>query len=74
MARINTAVLIAQAAIVADRANLVRQDPAVVKAAKQALADSRRLGARPALSSRRPTPHGGAQIGETAKHTATTYV
>ncbi|WP_205351530.1 hypothetical protein [Mycobacterium bourgelatii] len=40
MARINTALLIAQqAAIVADRANFVRQDPAVVKAAKQARAD-----------------------------------
>ncbi|MDP7704883.1 hypothetical protein [Mycobacterium sp. TY815] len=39
MARINTAVLIAEVAIVADRANFVRQDPAVVKAAKQARAD-----------------------------------
>lgn len=39
MARINSAVLIAQVALAADRANLVRKDPAVVKAAKQAFAD-----------------------------------
>lgn len=39
MARINTAALIAQAAIAAGHANFVRQDPAVVKAAKQARAD-----------------------------------
>lgn len=39
MAHVNTAVLVTQAAIVADRANLVRQDPAVVKASKQARAD-----------------------------------
>jgi hypothetical protein len=45
MARINTPVLIAaQAAIVADRANFVRQDPAVVKAAKQARADFAQAG------------------------------
>ncbi|WP_319436177.1 hypothetical protein [Mycobacterium sp. RTGN5] len=44
MARINTATLIAQAAIVGDRANFVRQDPAVVKAAKQALADFMQAG------------------------------
>jgi hypothetical protein len=44
MARINTAVLIAQAASVADHANFVRQDPAVVKAAKQALADFAQAG------------------------------
>jgi hypothetical protein len=44
MARIDTAVLIAQAAMVADRANFVRQDPAVVKAAKQALADVAQAG------------------------------
>jgi hypothetical protein len=45
MARINTAVLIAQAAVVAaDRANFVRQDPAVVKAAKQAWADFAQAG------------------------------
>lgn len=44
MARINTAVLVAQAAVVADRANFVRQDPAVVKAAKQALADVAQAG------------------------------
>ena len=39
MARINNPLLIAQVASAAVRANLVRQDPAVVKAAKQALAD-----------------------------------
>ena len=44
MARINTAVLIAQAAVMADRANFVRQDPAVVKAAKQARADFAQAG------------------------------
>jgi hypothetical protein len=44
MARVNTAVLIAQAASVADRANFVRQDPAVVKAAKQARADVAQAG------------------------------
>ena len=44
MARINNAVLIAQVALAADRANLVRQDPAVVKAAKQAFADVGQAG------------------------------
>jgi hypothetical protein len=39
MAHIKTASLIAQASVVADRANFVRQDPAVIKAAKQARAD-----------------------------------
>jgi hypothetical protein len=39
MARINTASLIIQATDVADRANFVRKDPAVVKAAKEAQAD-----------------------------------
>jgi len=43
MARLNTAVLI-QAAIVAERANFVRQDPAVVKAAKQARGDFAQAG------------------------------
>ncbi len=41
MARIDAALLAAQAAVVADRANFVRKDPAVVKAAKQAAADVR---------------------------------
>lgn len=41
MARINTAVLIVQAA---GRANFVRQDPAVVKAAKQAAVDLAQAG------------------------------
>lgn len=44
MASIKTAELIAQVAIVADRANFVRQDPAVVKAAKQARADFAQAG------------------------------
>ncbi len=44
MGRINTALLIAEAVGAADRANLVRQDPAVVKAAKQALADTVQAG------------------------------
>ena len=44
MAHINTAVLIAQAANLADRANFVRKDPAVVKAAKQARADFAQAG------------------------------
>jgi hypothetical protein len=45
MAHINTAVLLAQqAAIVAARANFVRQDPAVVKAAKQARVDFAQAG------------------------------
>lgn len=44
MARINNAVLIAQVALAADRANFVRQDPAVVKAAKQAFADVGQAG------------------------------
>lgn len=39
MAQIKTAALIAQAAVMADRVNFVRQDPAVIKAAKQARAD-----------------------------------
>jgi hypothetical protein len=44
MARINITVLIAQAAIAADRINVVRQDPAVVKAAKQLRADVAQAG------------------------------
>ena len=44
MGRINTALLIAEAVGAADRANFVRQDPAVVKAAKQALADVTQAG------------------------------
>lgn len=44
MARINTALLIAQAAVNVERANFVRQDPAVVKAAKQALTDGAQAG------------------------------
>lgn len=44
MARINTVLLIAQVAINVDRANFVRHDPAVVKAAKQALADGAQAG------------------------------
>lgn len=39
MARLNTARLILQATEAADRANFVRQDPAVVKAAKVAHED-----------------------------------
>jgi hypothetical protein len=37
IAHMKAAILIAQVASAADRANLVRQDPAVLKAAKQAL-------------------------------------
>lgn len=44
MARINTAVLLAQAAVTAGHANFVRQDPAVVKAAKQVRADILQAG------------------------------
>jgi len=44
MAHLNTADLVAQAVSAAQRANLVRQDPAVVKAAKQALGDIARAG------------------------------
>ena len=44
MARLNTADLVAQAVSAAQRANFVRQDPAVVKAAKQALGDIARAG------------------------------
>ena len=44
MAHINTADLVAQAVNAAQRANFVRQDPAVVKAAKQALGDIARAG------------------------------
>ncbi|WP_156298228.1 hypothetical protein [Mycobacterium paragordonae] len=44
MAHINNAVLIAQVALAADRANFVRQDPTVVKAAKQAFADVGQAG------------------------------
>lgn len=44
MARLNTALLIMQATEVADRANFVRKDPAVVKAAKVAREDIVRAG------------------------------
>lgn len=44
MARIDTALLILQATDVVDRAKFVRQDPAVVKTAKQARADIARAG------------------------------
>ena len=44
MAHINTAALVAQAVSAAQRANFVRQDPAVAKAAKQALGDIARAG------------------------------
>jgi hypothetical protein len=44
MAHVDTASLIAQAVDAAQRANFVRQDPAVVKAAKQALGDIARAG------------------------------
>lgn len=44
MAHINTAALVAQAVCSAQRAHFVRQDPAVAKAAKQALGDIARAG------------------------------
>jgi hypothetical protein len=44
MAHLNIADLVAQAVSAAQRANFVRQDPAVVKAAKQALGDIARAG------------------------------
>lgn len=40
MSRINAAVLVAQAVRAGERANFVRHDPAVVKAAKQAFSDA----------------------------------
>jgi hypothetical protein len=44
MARINTAKLIIEATDVADRANFVRNEPAVVKAWKEASSDVHRAG------------------------------
>lgn len=44
MARVDTALLILQATDIAGRANSVRQDPAVAKAAKEARADILRAG------------------------------
>jgi hypothetical protein len=44
MARIDTARLVLQVTEIGDRANFVRHDPAVVKAAKQARADIAQAG------------------------------
>lgn len=44
MAHINTALLVAQATDFAGRANEVRQDPAVIKAAQEALVDIAQAG------------------------------
>lgn len=44
MTRLKTAELITTATYVADRANQVRQDPAVIKAAKEAWTDAKQAG------------------------------